>query len=135
MMDLREMIARAICGNWVKGDDRPWQVWLEEADSVIEALSQRASALGGGGDCRDGWKEATIAWEVCASIHRTWANGKDALYSTRQADFVRHAEDARKKYHELGVGESQLERQDNLPPPQKETGFDTLPDDFETGDY
>ncbi len=42
-----------------------------------------------------GWKEATIAWEVCASIHRQWAKGKDALFSTRQADFVRHAETAR----------------------------------------
>lgn len=43
----------------------------------------------------DGWKEAAIAWEVCASIHREWAKGKDALYTTRQADFVKHAENAR----------------------------------------
>lgn len=43
----------------------------------------------------DGWKEAAIAWEVCASIHRQWAKGKDALFSTRQADFVRHADEAR----------------------------------------
>ena len=43
----------------------------------------------------EGWVEAAIAWEVCASIHRKWAKGKDALYSTRQADFVKHAEHAR----------------------------------------
>lgn len=46
---------------------------------------------------QDGWKEAAIAWEVCASIHNKWAKGKDALYSTRHADFVKHADDARQK--------------------------------------
>lgn len=40
-MDLREQIARAICGNWIVGDDRPWQVWLEEADAVLEVLRQQ----------------------------------------------------------------------------------------------
>jgi hypothetical protein len=43
----------------------------------------------------DGWKEAVIAWSVCASIHREYAKGKDALFSTRQADFVRHEANAR----------------------------------------
>lgn len=43
----------------------------------------------------EGWKEAAIAWSVCASIHETWAKGKDALYKTRHADFVRHADHAR----------------------------------------
>lgn len=46
---------------------------------------------------QEGWKEAAIAWEVCASIHNKWAKGKDALYSTRHADFVKHADDARRK--------------------------------------
>jgi len=46
---------------------------------------------------QEGWKEAAIAWEVCTSIHETWAKKKDALYSTRHADFERHAEDARRK--------------------------------------
>ena len=46
---------------------------------------------------QDGWKEAAIAWEVCSSIHNKWAKGKDALYSTRHKDFVKHADDARKK--------------------------------------
>ena len=46
---------------------------------------------------QDGWKEAAIAWEVCSSIHNEWAKGKDALYSTRHKDFVKHADDARRK--------------------------------------
>ncbi len=45
----------------------------------------------------EGWKEACIAWEVCASVHSQWAKGKDALFSTCQADYKRHAEDARAK--------------------------------------
>lgn len=43
----------------------------------------------------EGWKEASIAWEVCASIHRAYGKGKDPLFLTRQADFVKHANDAR----------------------------------------
>lgn len=46
---------------------------------------------------QEGWKEAAIAWEVCASIHEKWAKKKDALYSTRHADFEKHAEHARQK--------------------------------------
>ena len=45
---------------------------------------------------QDGWKEAAIAWEVCTSIHEKWAKGKDTLYSTRHADFEKHADDARR---------------------------------------
>jgi len=44
-----------------------------------------------------GWLEAAVAWEVCASIHEKFAKGKDALYTTRHADFVQHAADARAK--------------------------------------
>ena len=43
----------------------------------------------------DGWKESAIAWEVCASIHREYGKGKDPFFSTRQGDFVKHANDAR----------------------------------------
>ena len=43
----------------------------------------------------NGWLEAAIAWEVCASLHRQYCKGKDALFTTRQSDFVKHAEDAR----------------------------------------
>ena len=47
-----------------------------------------------------GWLEAAVAGEVCASLHRKFCKGKDALFSTRQADYVRHAEDSRKKAQE-----------------------------------
>lgn len=40
-MELREQIARAICGNRVVGDDRPWQQWTEEADAVLEVLAKQ----------------------------------------------------------------------------------------------
>ena len=53
---------------------------------------------------QEGWKEAAIAWEVCASLHEKWAKGKDALYSTRHADFVKHAAHARAMMHSLGEG-------------------------------
>lgn len=43
----------------------------------------------------DGWKEAAIAWEVCASIHREYGKGKDPFFNTRQGDFVKRANDAR----------------------------------------
>ena len=43
----------------------------------------------------DGWKEAAIAWEVCASIHREYGRGRDPFFSIRQGDFVKHANDAR----------------------------------------
>ena len=46
----------------------------------------------------DGWEEATIAWSVCASIHREYAKGKDPFYATRQADYVKHEIAAREKY-------------------------------------
>ena len=38
---------------------------------------------------------AAIVWEVCASLHRQYCKGKDALFTTRQSDFVKHAENAR----------------------------------------
>lgn len=43
----------------------------------------------------EGWKEATIAWSVCASIHREYAKGRDPFFTTRQGDFVKHENDAR----------------------------------------
>ena len=46
----------------------------------------------------EGWKEAAIAWEVCASVHEKWGKMKDALYSTRQSDFKNHANNARRMY-------------------------------------
>lgn len=46
---------------------------------------------------RKAWEEATIAWSVCASIHREYAKGKDPVFKTRQADFIRHEKEAREK--------------------------------------
>ena len=46
---------------------------------------------------REGWKEAAIAWEVCASLHREYCKGKDPFFKARQADFVKHAEASREK--------------------------------------
>jgi len=45
--------------------------------------------------CDSGWLQAAVAWELCASIHAQFAEGKDALFSTRQADFIRHAAECR----------------------------------------
>src|SRR5258706_3997780 len=53
----------------------------------------------------EGWKEATIAWAVCASIHREYAKGKDPFFTTRQKDFTRHENDAREKFLALVKGE------------------------------
>ena len=65
---------------------------------------------------REGWKEAAIAWAVCASIHERFAKpgsrGKDAFYTTRQGDFKRHHEAARKlaieKFGDMDTGEDQF---------------------------
>lgn len=46
----------------------------------------------------EGWKEAVIAWEVCASVHRSFAKGKDAVFKTRQSDYAGHATTARARY-------------------------------------
>jgi len=48
-----------------------------------------------------GMKEATIAWTVCASIHREYAKGRDPFFTTRQADFVKAENDARARAQEL----------------------------------
>jgi hypothetical protein len=69
---------------------------LDAHHAAIEAL--RAALDAPQGEPASGWLEAAVAWEVCASIHETWAKGKDALYKTRHADFVKHADDARQKH-------------------------------------
>lgn len=77
-MDLREQIARAICGNWVVGDDRPWQQWTEEADAVLEVLA----------------KQEPVAWQMS---HQSWGDG---WFDTNEA----HAEWLRaNKYGEWKV--------------------------------
>lgn len=57
------------------------------ADALADLTRERDEA----------WKEATIAWAVCASIHREYAKGKDPFFTTRQGDFVKHENDCRAK--------------------------------------
>lgn len=75
---------------------------LEINDEDCQALGLTPASSTDGLPARSplmaGWKEAAIAWRVCASIHESFAKGKDALFKTRQADFVRHANAAKKAY-------------------------------------
>lgn len=61
----------------------------------------------------NGWLEAAVAWEVCASLHRQYCKGKDALFTTRQSDFVKHAENARGR-----ASHGQAPAQPEVPPDQ-----------------
>lgn len=65
----------------------------------LEALQSQPSHAG--------WKEAAIAWEVCASLHREFCKGRDPLFKVRQSDFVKHAEDARTRALETEALQSQ----------------------------
>lgn len=54
-------------------------------------------------DAFEGWKEAVIAWRVCASIHREFAKGKDPFFKTRAKDFekaINKAVEMMNKYHD-----------------------------------
>ena len=57
--------------------------------ALLDVVAQPAPSV------PNGWKEAAIAWEVCASIHREYGKGKDPFFNTRQGDFIKHANDAR----------------------------------------
>ena len=63
---------------------------VEAAKTKLKALHAKPAP-----SVPNGWKEAAIAWEVCASIHREYGKGKDPFFNTRQGDFVKHANDAR----------------------------------------
>lgn len=56
-----------------------------------------------------GWKEASVAWKVCASIHEKYGKGRDALYSTRQADYQKHSEQAMNRALALPPSEMPLQ--------------------------
>ena len=45
-----------------------------------------------------GWLEAAVAWEVCASLHLEYCKGRDPFFKTRQADYLSHASECRKKH-------------------------------------
>lgn len=63
---------------------------------AYEAWNAALAAQEGGGErVTEGYKEAAIAWAVCASIHREYAKGRDPFYKTRQADYVKAQEAAR----------------------------------------
>lgn len=62
----------------------------------------------------EGWKEAAIAWSVCASVHAGFSKGKDPFFSTRQSDFVRHEANARALFN--GVA-GDIWRPTDCPPP------------------
>jgi len=66
-------------------------------DTIAAMLRTQAAEIEQAIESKNGWLEAEIAWEVCASLHRKWAKGKDALFTTRQNHFVKHANDARQK--------------------------------------
>lgn len=70
---------------------------VREMERRVIARVTAGAVMGEKPSIDQGWKDAAIAWEVCASIHREYAKGKDGVFKTRQADFVRHAEDARQK--------------------------------------
>jgi hypothetical protein len=58
-------------------------------------MREKATLRAENAKLRGGWEEATIAWAVCASLHREYCKGKDPFYKTRQADFLKHETDAR----------------------------------------
>ena len=66
-----------------------------EYEPTWKAIEARVMGAQPAPSVPDGWKEAAIAWEVCASIHREYGKGKDPFFNTRQGDFVKHANDAR----------------------------------------
>lgn len=66
-----------------------------EYEPTWKAIEARVTGAQPAPSGPDGWKEAAIAWEVCASIHREYGKGKDPFFNTRQGDFVKHANDAR----------------------------------------
>ncbi len=86
----------------VKDERAAFREWFEGEQGVaydglwsFAKAAWLARAALGAPSVPDGWKEAAIAWEVCASIHREYGKGKDPFFNTRQGDFVKHANDAR----------------------------------------
>ena len=66
-----------------------------EYEPTWKAIEARVNGAQPAPSVPDGWKEAAIAWEVCGSLHREYAKGKDPFFKKRQEDFVKHANDAR----------------------------------------
>ena len=82
-----EALQRLIEKNTVSG--------LGSSEDALLVARYRQHLLACAPSVLNGWKEAAIAWEVCASIHREYGKDKDPFFNTRQGDFVKHANDAR----------------------------------------
>lgn len=67
----------------------------QDRESAYHMIASRYYALAIDEASLQWAKEATIAWSVCASIHREYARGKDPFFTTRQSDFTKHEEAAR----------------------------------------
>ena len=114
MHDTADLVSKALRRAWQLGQtywqqaDSEYQSHWKKADATQATFDQlvedtRAAILTSNSGAQpapsvpNGWKEAAIAWEVCASIHREYGKGKDPFFNTRQGDFVKHANDARAK--------------------------------------
>ena len=86
---------------WQQADSESYSQNKKSEDTYLKFQSLVAETIEQQPDSKpsahglEGWKEATIAWAVCASLHREYCTGKDPFFTTRQADFVRHENDAR----------------------------------------
>lgn len=57
------------------------------------------------------WLEAAVAWEVCASSHARFAQGRDPFFNTKQADYRKHADECRERHaKEAGLSDLALAR-------------------------
>lgn len=112
--------ANSMAGAWPTGPERH-RLWGNDASQLLrmgielfnayraahtvlyelaQTMQERAQE-----PCAEGtaWLRAAVAWEVCASIHSRFASKTDAVYSTRQADFLRNADNCRAKAEGAGV--------------------------------
>lgn len=85
-------IIAAAAERGVKGVSPDALMWMQGKKPEPRPVTDRES---------EGWKEAAIAWTVCASLHRHYCKGRDPFFKTRQKDFVRHENNARAKLAQL----------------------------------
>ena len=65
---------------------------IDDCEQAADLLEHQAAEIA---RLREGWQEATIAWAVCASIHREYAKKRDPFFTTRQSDFTKAEAKAR----------------------------------------
>jgi len=70
--------------------------FVQFAEAILDADLKKVSNTSASDSQAEGWKEATIAWTVCGSIHEKYAKGKDPFFKTRSRDFEKHEHDARR---------------------------------------